>query len=78
MDALLIMLHLVVVMLNLVARKYATGGALVRGTFDWGVLDEKRTHPITDIEGPKRDFRPTSVILCRNSVCAVDYVETEA
>jgi hypothetical protein len=39
--------------------KYATEWALVRGTFDWGVLDEKRTHPNTDIERLKWDFGPT-------------------
>ena len=50
----------------------------MRGTFDWGVLNEKRTHPNTNIEGPKWDFNPTSVILCHNSVGAVAYVETEA
>ena len=50
----------------------------MRGTFDWGVLDEKRTHPNTNIEGPKWDFNPTSVILCHNCVGAVAYVETEA
>jgi hypothetical protein len=50
----------------------------VRGTLDWGVLDEKRTLPNTKFERPKWDFGPTSVILCPNSVGAVDYVETEA
>jgi hypothetical protein len=50
----------------------------VRGTFNWGVLDEKWTHPNTDIERSKWDFGPTSVILCHNSVDAVAYVETEA
>jgi hypothetical protein len=48
------------------------------GTFDWGALHEKRTHPNTDIQKPKWDFGPTSVILCDNSVGAVAYVETEA
>ena len=46
----------------------------MRGTFDWGVLDEKRTHPNTNIEGPEWDFGPTSVILCHNCVGAVAYV----
>ena len=46
----------------------------MRGTFDWGVLDEKRTHPNTNIEGPKWDFNPPSVIMCHNSVGAVAYV----
>jgi hypothetical protein len=47
----------------------------VRGTFDWGVLDEKRTHPNTYIdEGPKWDFGPTSVILCHNIASAAAYV----
>jgi hypothetical protein len=50
----------------------------VRGTFDWGVLDEKRTHPNTNIERPKWAFGPTIVMLCHNSVGAVAYVETEA
>jgi hypothetical protein len=49
----------------------------VRGTLDWGVLDEKRTRPNTNIERPKRDFGPTRVILCHNSVGAVAYVETK-
>jgi hypothetical protein len=49
----------------------------VRGTLDWGVLDEKRTHPNTNIERPKRDFGLTSVILCHNSVGVVAYVETK-
>jgi hypothetical protein len=49
----------------------------VRGTFDWGVLDEKRTHPNTNIERSKWDFGPTSVILCHNCIGAVDYVETK-
>jgi hypothetical protein len=57
--------------------KYATGWALVRSTFDWGVLDEERTYPNTNIERPKWDFGPTSVILCHNSVGAVAYVETK-
>jgi hypothetical protein len=52
--------------------------ALVRGPLHWGVLDEKRTHPDTNIERPIWDFGPTSVILCHNSVGAVAYVETEA
>jgi hypothetical protein len=51
---------------------------MVRGTLDWRVPDEKRTHPNTNIEMPKWDFGPTSVILCHNSVVAVAYVETEA
>jgi hypothetical protein len=58
--------------------KYATEWTLVRGNFDWGVLDKKRTHPNTDIEGPKSDFGRTSVILCHNNVGAVVYLETEA
>jgi hypothetical protein len=49
----------------------------VRGTFDLGVLDEKRTHPNTNIEGPKSDFGPTSVIAGHNSFGAVAYVETK-
>jgi hypothetical protein len=47
------------------------------GVFDWGVLDEKRTHPNTNIEGRKWNFGPTSVILCHNIVGAVAYVETK-
>jgi hypothetical protein len=54
--------------------KYATGWALVRGTLDWEVLDEKRTHPNTDIEGPKWNFGPTSVVPCHTIVGAVAYV----
>jgi hypothetical protein len=57
--------------------KYATG-ALVRCTLAWGVLDEKRTHPNTNIERPKWDSGPTSVIQCHNSVGAVAFVGTEA
>jgi hypothetical protein len=49
----------------------------MRGTFDWGVLDEKRTHPNTNIERSKWDFGPTSVILCHNCAGAVAYVETK-
>jgi hypothetical protein len=49
----------------------------VRGIFVWGVLDEKRTHPNTNIERSKWDFGPTSVILRPNSVGAVAYVETK-
>jgi hypothetical protein len=49
----------------------------MRGTFDWGVLNEKRAHPNTNIEGPKWDFSPTSVISYHNLVGAVAYVETE-
>jgi hypothetical protein len=49
----------------------------VRGTFDWGVLDGKMTHPNTKFESSKWDFGPTSVILCHNSVGAVAYVETK-
>jgi hypothetical protein len=49
----------------------------VRGILDWGALDEKRTHPNTNIERSKWDFGPTSVILCHNSVGAVAYVETK-
>jgi hypothetical protein len=49
----------------------------MRGTLDWGVLDEKRTHPNTNIEGLKCYFGPTSVILYHNGVGAVAYVETE-
>jgi hypothetical protein len=49
----------------------------VRGTLDWGVLDEKRTHPNTNIERPKWDFGPNNVILCHNSVGVVAYVETK-
>jgi hypothetical protein len=44
-------------------------------TLDWGVLDEKRTHPNTNIERPKSDFGPTSVIPCQHSDGAVAYVE---
>jgi hypothetical protein len=35
------------------------------------------THPNTNIERPKWDFDPTSVILCHNSVGAVAHVETK-
>jgi hypothetical protein len=58
--------------------KYATEWALVKSTFDWGVLDEKRTHPNTNIKGPKWGFGPTSVILCHSSFGAVAYVETKS
>jgi hypothetical protein len=44
---------------------------LERDTFDWGVLDEERTYPNTDFEGPKRDFGPTSVLPYHNCVGAV-------
>jgi hypothetical protein len=47
----------------------------VRGTLDCGVLDERRTHRNTNIERPKWDFGPTSVILCHNNVGAAAYVE---
>jgi hypothetical protein len=50
---------------------------MVRGTLDRGVLNEKRTHPNTNIERSKWDFGPTSVRLCHNSVGAVAYVETK-
>jgi hypothetical protein len=49
----------------------------VRGTLDWGVLDEKWTHPNTNIVRPKWDFGPTRVILCHYSVGALDCVETK-
>jgi hypothetical protein len=49
----------------------------MRGTLDWGVLDEKRTLLNTNIERSKWDFGPTSVILCHNSVGAMAYVETK-
>jgi hypothetical protein len=49
----------------------------VRGTLDWGVLDEKRTHLNTNIERSKWGFGPTSVILCHNSVGAVASLETK-
>jgi hypothetical protein len=55
-----------------------SGWALVRDTFDWGVLDEKRTHPNTNIERSKWDFGPASVILCHNYVGALAYVETKS
>jgi hypothetical protein len=48
------------------------------GTFDWGVLDEQMTHQNTDIEGPKWDLGPTSVIMCHNIVGAVAYVRRSA
>jgi hypothetical protein len=58
-----------------VARQiFATEWALVKGTSDWGVLNEKRTHPNTDIEWPKYDFGPISFIPCQNWVSAVAYV----
>jgi hypothetical protein len=50
---------------------------MVRGTFAWGVLDEKRTHPNTNFEWSKWDFGPISVIPCHNSVGAMAYVETK-
>jgi hypothetical protein len=50
----------------------------VRGTFDCRVLDERRTHPNTNIEMSKWDLGPISVILCHNSVGAVAYAEMEA
>jgi hypothetical protein len=37
----------------------------VRGTFDWGVLDEKRTHPNTDIEGPN------GILVLQVSYCVI-------
>jgi hypothetical protein len=40
--------------------EYATEWALVRGTSDCGVLNEKRTDPNTNIEGPKWNFGPIS------------------
>jgi hypothetical protein len=49
----------------------------VRGTRDCVVLDEKRTHPNTNIESPKWDFGPTSVILCHKGVGALAYIETK-
>jgi hypothetical protein len=49
----------------------------VRGTFDGGVLDEKRTNPNTSIRWSKWDFGPTSVILCHSSVGDVAYVDTK-
>jgi hypothetical protein len=49
----------------------------VRGTFDWGVLDEKSTHPNTNIGRSKWDFGPTSVIPCPNCFGAVAYVVTK-
>jgi hypothetical protein len=79
MDALLITVHLVVdIAFFYWHGKYATGWALVRRTFDWGVLDEKRTHPNTNIGRSKWDFGPTNVRLCHKCVGAVNYVETEA
>jgi hypothetical protein len=49
----------------------------VRRTFDWGVLDEKGTHPNTNIERPKWDFGlPVSYCVIIVSV-PVDYVETK-
>jgi hypothetical protein len=36
----------------------------VKDSFDLGGLNEKWTHPNTDVEGAKRDFDPTSVITC--------------
>jgi hypothetical protein len=47
------------------------------GTFDLGVLDEKMSPQNTDIEGPKWDFGPASVILRHNIVGAVAHVETK-
>jgi hypothetical protein len=49
----------------------------VRGTLDCGVLDEKRTHPNTNIERSKWDFGRASVILCHNCVGAMAYVKTK-
>jgi hypothetical protein len=42
-----------------------------------GSPGRENTHQNTNIERPKRDFGPTSVILCHNSVGAVAYVETK-
>jgi hypothetical protein len=39
-----------------------------------GSPGRERTHPNTNIERPKWDFGPTSVILCHYSVGAVPYV----
>jgi hypothetical protein len=41
-----------------------------------GVLDEKRTHPNTNIGRSKWDFGPTSVIPCHNCFGALAYVDT--
>jgi hypothetical protein len=57
-----------------VAREYATEWALERGTFDWRVLNEKRTHP-TQTSNDPFGFGPTSVILCHGCVDAVAYVK---
>jgi hypothetical protein len=54
--------------------KYATEWVLARGTTNWVVLNEKRTHPNTDIEWSKWDFGPFSAIPCQNCVVAVAYV----
>jgi hypothetical protein len=54
-----------------VARLICHEWALVSGTFDWGVLIEKQTHPNTDIERSKWDFGLISVIPCHNSIGAV-------
>jgi hypothetical protein len=48
-----------------------------RGVPSIGESGRERPHPNTNIEGPKWDFGPTSVILCHNSVGAVAYVETK-
>jgi hypothetical protein len=50
----------------------------VRGTFDWVSLDEKTTHPNTDIERSKWDFGPSSVVSCHNCFGAVAYLETKS
>jgi hypothetical protein len=39
-----------------------------------GSPGRKKTHPNTDIEWPKWDFGPTSVIQCRNYVGAVAFL----
>jgi hypothetical protein len=57
-----------------VARQKCHGTGTGEGTFDWGALNEKWIHPNTDIEWPKWDFGPTSVILYQNSFSAVAYM----
>jgi hypothetical protein len=66
MDALLIMVHLVVVIAYLVLGQYATEWALVRGTLRLGSSEVERTHANSKIEWAKWDFGPTSVISCYN------------
>jgi hypothetical protein len=47
----------------------------VRGTLDWGVLDEKTTHPNTNIERPKWDVADRDRA---SGLCSVGITGTES